>query len=53
MTCSPADGETEDFSEHLSVVGHPGDELYDYLQRSFARPKQEQAHQLEATQGKR
>jgi hypothetical protein len=24
-----------DFSEHLSVVRHPDDQLHDYLQRSF------------------
>jgi hypothetical protein len=42
-----------DFSEHLSVVRHPGDELYGYLQRSFVRLKREQARELKATQGKR
>jgi hypothetical protein len=42
-----------DFSEHLSVVRHPDDQLYDYLQRSFTRLKREQARELEATQGKR
>jgi hypothetical protein len=42
-----------DFCEHLSVARHPGDQLYDYLQRSFTRLKREQARELEATQGKR
>jgi hypothetical protein len=42
-----------DFSEHLSVVRHPGDELYDYLRRSFTHLKGEQARELEATQGQR
>jgi hypothetical protein len=42
-----------DFSEHLSVVRHPGDELYDYLHRSFTRLKREQAGELAATQGSR
>lgn len=42
-----------DFSEHLSVVRHPGDELYGYLRRSFSQLKFEQARELEATQGKR
>jgi hypothetical protein len=42
-----------DLSEHLSVVRHPGDELYGYLQRSFIRLKREQARELKATQGKR
>jgi len=41
-----------DFSEHLSVVRHPGDDLYDYLRRSFTRLKAEQARELKATQGK-
>jgi hypothetical protein len=41
-----------DFSEHLSVVRHPGDELYSYLRRSFTQLKLEQARELEATQGK-
>jgi hypothetical protein len=40
-----------DYTEHLSVVRHPGDELHDYLQQSFTRLKREQAHELEATQG--
>jgi hypothetical protein len=42
-----------DFSEHLSVVRDPGDELYNYLRRSFTQLKLEQARELEATQGKR
>jgi hypothetical protein len=42
-----------DYSEHLSVVRHPGDDLYDYLRRSFTQLKGEQARELEATQGKR
>lgn len=42
-----------DFTEHLSVVRHPGDELYDYLRRSFTRLKVEQARELAATQGRR
>ena len=42
-----------DFSEHLSVVRHPGDELYDYLRRSFTHLKLEQVRELEATQGRR
>jgi len=41
-----------DYREHLSVVRHPGDELHDYLQRSFTRLKREQARELEATQGR-
>jgi hypothetical protein len=41
-----------DYREHLSVVRHPGDELHDYLQRSFATLKREQARELEATQGR-
>lgn len=41
-----------DYSEHLSVVRHPGDELHDYLRESFTRLKREQAHELEATQGR-
>jgi len=41
-----------DFSEHLSVVRHPGDDLYNYLRRSFTRLKAEQARELKATQGK-
>jgi hypothetical protein len=42
----------QDYSEHLSVVRHPGDELRDYLRESFTRLKREQAHELEATQGR-
>jgi hypothetical protein len=41
-----------DYSEQLSVVRHPGDALYDYLQQSFTRLKHEQAGELEATQGR-
>jgi hypothetical protein len=40
-----------DFTEHLSVVRHPGDALHNYLQQSFTRLKREQARELEATQG--
>jgi hypothetical protein len=40
-----------DYTEHLSVVRHPGDELHNYLQQSFTRLKREQARELEATQG--
>jgi hypothetical protein len=42
-----------DVSEHLSVVRQPGDDLYDYLRRSFTQLKGEQPRELEATQGKR
>jgi hypothetical protein len=42
----------QDYSEHLSVVRHPGDELRDYLRESFTRLKREQARELEATQGR-
>jgi hypothetical protein len=41
------------FFEHLSVLRHPGDELYDYLRRSFTHLKLEQVRELKATQGKR
>jgi hypothetical protein len=41
-----------DYAEHLSVVRHPGDNLLDYLQRSFIELKREQARELDATQGK-
>jgi hypothetical protein len=42
----------QDYSEHLSMVRHPGDELRDYLRESFTRLKREQARELEATQGR-
>jgi hypothetical protein len=42
-----------DFAEHLSVVRHPGDELHDYLRRSFTQLKRDQARELRATQGRR
>ena len=42
----------QDYTEHLSVVRHPGDVINDYLQQSFTRLKHEQARELEATQGK-
>jgi hypothetical protein len=42
----------QDFSEHLAVVRHPGDELYQYLRQSFTLLKREQRKELEATQGK-
>jgi hypothetical protein len=45
--------EDGDFAEHLSVVRHPGGELYEYLRRSFTRLKQAQARELEAAQGRR
>jgi hypothetical protein len=41
-----------DYTEHLSVVRHPGDELHDYLRESFTTLKREQARELEATQGR-
>ena len=41
-----------DYAEHLSVVRHPGDELHEYLRESFTKLKREQAHELEATQGR-
>jgi hypothetical protein len=41
-----------DYTEHLSVVRHPGDIINDYLQRSFTILKSEQARELEATQGR-
>jgi hypothetical protein len=41
-----------DYSEHLSVVRHPADELHDYLRESFTMLKREQARELEATQGR-
>jgi hypothetical protein len=40
-----------DYAEHLSVVRHPGQALFDYLERSFGRLKREQARELAATQG--
>jgi hypothetical protein len=42
-----------DFFEHLSVVRHPGDTLYEYLRRSFTELKAQQARELKATQGNR
>jgi hypothetical protein len=42
----------QDYSQHLSVVRHPGDVLNDYLQQSFTRLKHNQARELAATQGK-
>jgi hypothetical protein len=42
-----------DLSEHLSVVRHPGDALYDYLRQTFLRLKKTQARELEAAQGRR
>ena len=45
--------EHQDFSEHLSVVRHPGEELYNYLQQSFTRLKREQIRELATAQGKR
>jgi hypothetical protein len=44
---------TGDYSEHLSVVRHPDDALYDYLRRSFTHLKKAQMQELEATQGHR
>ena len=41
-----------DFAEHLSVVRHPGEELYKYLRESFTRLKREQGEELKATQGR-
>jgi hypothetical protein len=41
-----------DYTEHLSVVRHPGDALLDYLQRSFIELKRKQASEIDATQGK-
>jgi hypothetical protein len=41
-----------DYTEHLSVVRHPGDALLDYLQRSFIELKRKQAEEIDATQGK-
>jgi hypothetical protein len=43
---------SQDFTEHLSVVRHPGNRLYEYLEQSFTRLKQEQGEELAATQGK-
>ena len=40
-----------DFTDHLSVVRHPGAELFDYLRDSFTWLKREQARELAATQG--
>lgn len=42
----------QDFTEHLSVVRHPGDRLYEYLERSFTELKRQQAEELAATQGR-
>lgn len=42
-----------DFSEHLSVVRHPGEPLFAYLSQSFNKLMQHQAGELQATQGKR
>jgi hypothetical protein len=42
----------DDYTEHLSVVRHPGDVINDYLQQSFTMLKREQARELEATQGR-
>jgi len=41
-----------DFSEHLSVVRHPGEELYNYLRQSFTWLKREQIRELATAQGK-
>ena len=43
---------SQDFTEHLSVVRHPGNRLYEYLEQSFTRLKKEQGEELAATQGK-
>lgn len=42
----------QDFTEHLSVVRHPGEELYKYLRESFTRLKREQGEEIKATQGR-
>jgi hypothetical protein len=42
-----------DYTEHLSVVRHPGDALHDYLQRSFIELKRKQAEEIDTTQGKK
>jgi hypothetical protein len=34
------------YTEHLSVVRHPGDALLDYLQRSFIELKRKQAKEI-------
>ena len=44
--------QNQDFTEHLSVVRHPGEELYEYLRESFTRLKREQGEELKATQGR-
>jgi hypothetical protein len=36
----------------LSVVRHPGNRLYEYLEQSFTHLKKEQGEELVATQGK-
>jgi hypothetical protein len=41
-----------DYTEHLSVVRHPGDALLDYLQRYFIELQRKQAEEIDATQGK-
>ena len=43
--------EKGDYSEHLLVVRHPGDVLYDYLRDSFVALKQQQARELAVVQG--
>jgi hypothetical protein len=42
-----------DYTEHLSVVRHPGDALHEYLQHSFVALKRKQAEEIDATQGKK
>jgi hypothetical protein len=42
----------QDFTEHLSVVRHPGEELYKYLRESLTRLKREQGEEIKATQGR-
>lgn len=42
----------QDFSEHLSVVRHPGEELHSYLRQSFTRLKRDQICELATAQGK-
>jgi hypothetical protein len=44
--------EHQDFSEHLSVIRHPGEDLYDYLRQSFTWLKREQIRELATAQGK-
>jgi hypothetical protein len=42
----------QDFTEHLSVVRHPDEELYKYLRESFTQLKRDQGKELKATQGR-